>query len=270
MVHKGSQSRNNHASQWLIRAIITTIFVISGFSPTGLRAFKLRTVVIDAGHGGHDSGCLGAKSKEKDVALRLATEVGRKIRARHPDVKVVFTRQDDRFLELHQRASLANREQADLFISIHLNSAKPTAFGTETYTQGLHVTEANLSVSKRENASILMESDYVQNYDGFNPADPTAHIVFELFQSAYRNQSIRLAGLVEEQFRTMAGRHSRGVKQAGFLVLYRTTMPALLIEAGFLTNPQEERFLNTAEGEDKITTAIAQAFSQYKKETDQP
>ena len=270
MVHKGSQSCNNHASRWLIRSFLTAILVLGVFSPTGLRAFKLRTVVIDAGHGGHDSGCLGAKSKEKDVALKLATEVGRKIRSKHPDVKVVYTRQDDRFLELHQRASLANREQADLFISIHLNSAKPTAYGTETYTQGLHVTEANLSVSKRENASILMESDYVQNYDGFNPGDPTAHIVFELFQSAYRNQSIRLAGLVEEQFKTLAGRHSRGVKQAGFLVLYRTTMPALLIEAGFLTNPQEERFLNSTEGEDRITTAIAQAFSQYKKETDQP
>lgn len=270
MLHKGRQSRNNHTSRRMVAVFIVLLLVCGTVAPTGLRAFKLQTVVIDAGHGGHDAGCLGARSREKDVALRLAMEVGRKIRALHPDVKVVYTRADDRFLELHQRASLANREQADLFLSIHLNSAKSTAYGTETYTQGLHVTEANLSVSKRENSSILMESNYVDHYDGFNPGDPTAHIVFELFQSAYRNQSIRLAGLVEERFKNLAGRHSRGVKQAGFLVLYRTTMPALLIEAGFLTNPQEERFLNTPEGEEKITSAIAQAFSQYKKETDQP
>lgn len=248
--------------------LLIGILMLVNINPTGLRAYKIRTVVIDAGHGGHDSGCLGKKAKEKDVALELAMAVGKQIEAKHKDVKVIFTRKDDRFLELHQRASVANKANADLFISIHLNSAKPTAFGTETYTQGLHVTGANLEVSKRENASVLLESDYTANYDGFDPKDPTTHIIFELFQSAYRNQSIRFAEKVEHNFVKHAGRSSRGVKQAGFLVLYRTTMPAVLIEAGFLTNPNEENYLTSAEGQQKLTESIYNAFAAYKAEID--
>lgn len=248
--------------------LLIGILTLVNINPSGLRAYKIRTVVIDAGHGGHDSGCLGKKAKEKDVALDIATTFGKMIEAKHKDVKVIFTRKDDRFLELHQRASVANKANADIFISIHLNSAKPTAFGTETYTQGLHVTGANLEVSKRENASVLLESDYTANYDGFDPKDPTTHIIFELFQSAYRNQSIRFAEKVEHNFQKHAGRSSRGVKQAGFLVLYRTTMPAVLIEAGFLTNPNEENYLTSTDGQHKLAESIYNAFAAYKAEID--
>jgi N-acetylmuramoyl-L-alanine amidase len=248
-------------------ALILVLLLVS-VNPLGLKAYKIRTVVIDAGHGGHDSGCLGKAAKEKDVALQLAMKVGSLIEQSHKDVKVIYTRKDDRFLELHQRASVANKNNADLFISIHLNSAKPHAHGTETYTQGLHVTSANLEVSKRENASVLLESDYAVNYDGFDPKDPTTHIIFELFQSAYRNQSLKFAEKVEKNFETHAGRFSRGVKQAGFLVLYRTTMPAVLIEAGFLTNPNEENYLTSSIGQQKLSESIYNAFKAYKTEID--
>lgn len=248
--------------------VLAVMLLLVSVNPLGLKAYKIRTVVIDAGHGGHDSGCLGKGAKEKDVALQLALKVGKLIETNHKDVKVVYTRKDDRFLELHQRASVANKSNADLFISIHLNSAKPHAHGTETYTQGLHVTGANLEVSKRENASVLLESDYAENYDGFDPKDPTTHIIFELFQSAYRNQSIRFAEKIEKNFEGHAGRFSRGVKQAGFLVLYRTTMPAVLIEAGFLTNPNEENYLTSQEGQQKLSESIYKAFITYKADID--
>lgn len=248
--------------------LLAAMLLLVGVNPTGLRAYKIRTVVIDSGHGGHDSGCLGKKAKEKDVALQIAMAFGKMIEEKHKDVKVIYTRKDDRFLELHQRASVANKHNADLFVSIHLNSAKPAAFGTETYTQGLHVTGANLEVSKRENASVLLESDYTANYDGFDPKDPTTHIIFELFQSAYRNQSVKFAEKVETNFQKHAGRSSRGVKQAGFLVLYRTTMPAVLIEAGFLTNPNEENYLTSTSGQAKLAESIYNAFAAYKAEID--
>ena len=180
--------------------LIGLVILLVSVNPLGLKAYKIRTVVVDAGHGGDDSGCLGAAAKEKDVALKIALTFGKMIEANHKDVKVVYTRKDDRFLELHQRASVANKNNADLFISFHLNSASAQAHGTETFTQGLHVTGANLEVSKRENASVLLESDYTENYDGFDPKDPTTHIIFELFQSAYRNQSIRFAEKIENNF----------------------------------------------------------------------
>ncbi|MDP2187894.1 MAG: N-acetylmuramoyl-L-alanine amidase [Sphingobacteriaceae bacterium] len=248
--------------------LIGLVILLVSVNPLGLKAYKIRTVVIDAGHGGHDSGCLGAAAKEKDVALQIALAFGKMLETNHKDVKVIYTRKDDRFLELHQRASIANKNNADLFISFHLNSASSQAHGTETFTQGLHVTGANLEVSKRENASVLLESDYTANYDGFDPKDPTTHIIFELFQSAYRNQSIRFAEKIETNFEKRAGRFSRGVKQAGFLVLYRTTMPAVLIESGFLTNRNEEKFLTSPEGQQKMAESVYQAFVAYKAEID--
>lgn len=247
---------------------VGAVLLLVNINPLGLKAYKIHTVILDAGHGGHDSGCLGAAAKEKDVALSIALEIGKMIEKNHSDVKVIYTRQDDRFLELHQRASIANKNNADLFISVHLNSARPQAFGTETYTQGLHVTGANLEVSKRENASVLLESDYAENYDGFDPKDPTTHIIFELFQSAYRNQSIKFAEKIEGNFVNHAKRHSRGVKQAGFLVLYRTTMPAVLVEAGFLTNRDEEKFLTSQIGRQRMAESVYNAFAAYKSDVD--
>ncbi len=229
--------------------------------------YRMKTVVIDAGHGGHDHGCSGKKSREKDVALKIALDLGKQIKAAYPDINVVYTRTTDVFIELHERAAIANRNKADLFICIHCNantSTKP--FGTETYVMGLHKTEANLSVAKRENDVILMEDNYTDHYDGFNPNDPTAHIIFSLFQHAYMQQSINFASKVEAAFANQGGRSSRGVKQAGFLVLWKTSMPAVLIETGFLTNAQEEDFLASTKGQSTIAGCIFSAFNQYKTE----
>jgi N-acetylmuramoyl-L-alanine amidase len=252
-----------------ISLTITTVLVLLlvAVNPTGLRAYKIRTVVIDAGHGGHDVGCLGKHGREKDVALKVALQFGKMVEENMKDVKVVYTRKTDKFVELHERASMANKANADVFISFHCNSGQPKAFGTETWTQGLHVTKANLEVSKRENSSVLLESDYTAKYDGFDPKDPTTHIIFELFQSAYRNQSIILADKIEAEL-VKVGRKSRGVKQAGFLVLYRTTMPAVLVETGFLTNVEEEKFLNSPEGQNKIAKSTFEAFVKYKAAID--
>lgn len=229
-------------------------------------SYKLKTVVIDAGHGGHDQGCSGSFSKEKVVTLSIALKLGKMIEQNFPDVKVIYTRKTDVFIELHERADIANRNNADLFISIHCNAnTSSTPYGTETYVMGLHKTEANLAVAKRENDVVLMEADYTKHYDGFNPNDPTAHIIFSLFQHAYMEQSILFASKVEEQFVQHAGRHSRGVKQAGFLVLWKTSMPSVLIETGFLTNGQEEKFLGKEEGQITIADCIYRAFKVYKQ-----
>ncbi|MFZ9679894.1 MAG: N-acetylmuramoyl-L-alanine amidase family protein [Bacteroidia bacterium] len=231
--------------------------------PLGLKAYKLKRIVLDAGHGGHDSGCRGKGSLEKKVTLQVAQRVAEHLKKQVPELSIHFTRKDDHFVELHERAAIANRLNADLFVSIHCNSGGSKAYGTETFTQGLHVTGANLHVAKRENSAILLESDYLTKYDGFNPNDPTAHIIFELFQSAYRSQSLQLAQLIEEKFVRKEGRHSSGVKQAGFLVLYRTTMPAVLIETGFLTHAEEEKFMSSEKGQDLLADAIAEAIARY-------
>lgn len=229
----------------------------------GVKAYTLHRIVLDAGHGGHDSGCKGKGSLEKVVTLEIARKVADQLRRRIPGLQVHLTRNEDKFIELHERAGIANRLNADLFVSIHCNSGGNKAHGTETFTQGLHVTDANLNVAKRENSAVLMESNYLERYDGFNPNDPTAHIIFELFQSTYRSQSLELARLIEQKFIQHTGRHSRGVKQAGFLVLYRTTMPAVLIETGFLTHQEEEQFMRSEQGQNKLSLSIAEAIEQF-------
>ncbi|MBI1193942.1 MAG: hypothetical protein GC205_12350 [Bacteroidetes bacterium] len=231
--------------------------------------YKVRKVVIDAGHGGHDHGCSGAHSKEKHVALQIALKVGAYIEKSLPDVEVIYTRKTDVFVELYERAAIANRADADVFVSIHCNAnPNPTPYGTETYVMGLHRNEANLGVAKRENDVILLEDDYNHHYDGFDPNSPNAHIIFSLFQGAHLEQSIELAGRIEEQFSERVGRKSRGVKQAGFLVLYKTTMPAVLIETGFLTNANEENFLASEQGMDLMASAVFRAFRDYKVHTE--
>lgn len=226
---------------------------------------RIKTVVIDAGHGGKDNGCSGKHSKEKHIALKLALKAGSLISTAYPDVNVIYTRDKDVFVELHERAAIANRAEADLFISIHCNAANFKAYGTETYVMGLHKEEANLGVAKRENASILLESNYEENYDGFDPNSPEGHILLTLFQHAYLDQSIRFAEKVEREF-VDAGRRSRGVKQMGFLVLWKTAMPAVLIESGFLTNGSEEEFLRDENNQWTMAKAIYNAFSEYKAE----
>ncbi len=232
--------------------------------------YHLKTVVIDAGHGGHDAGCLGSSSKEKHVALEIALRLGKLIEQNYPDVKVIYTRTKDVFIELHERAAIANRAKADLFICIHANSSEAsTAFGTETFVMGLHKTKENLTVARRENSAILYEKDYKNKYDGYDPNSPEAHIIFNLFQKAYMDQSLLFAAKIQNEFEEYAGRFNRGVKQAGFLVLYRTAMPGVLIETGFLSNKAEEKYLNSEKGRDDMATSIFRAFRSYKIDMEQ-
>ncbi|GAA0188329.1 hypothetical protein GCM10009122_46360 [Fulvivirga kasyanovii] len=227
--------------------------------------FTVKTVVIDAGHGGHDPGTHGVFSEEKDIALDVALQLGKYIQEYLPDVKVIYTRKDDKFVELEQRAHVANKNHADVFISIHANAvSKSSIYGTETYVMGPHKTEGNLDVAKRENSVILYEEGYEEKYEGFDPNSPESHILFSLTQSAYIENSLYLASKIEEQFGTRAGRRSRGVKQAGFWVLWRTAMPSVLVEIGYLTNPKEEQELNNSSVKANIASGIFRAFRDYK------
>jgi N-acetylmuramoyl-L-alanine amidase len=224
--------------------------------------------VIDPGHGGHDSGCHGSSSFEKNVALAVSLKLGKMIEANFPDVKVIYTRKTDVFVELYRRAQIANENKADLFICIHCNSGPKTAYGAETFVMGLHKTDDNLNVARRENAVILKEDNYEKRYDGFDPNSPEANIIFSLYQNAFLTQSLYFAERLQHEFKTNANRFNRGVKQAGFLVLYRTTMPSVLIETGFLTNNDEERFLRSEEGQQKMAASMLKAFNSYKNWVD--
>ncbi len=227
---------------------------------------KVTKVIIDAGHGGKDPGALGHKSKEKNIALSVALKAGKYIEENLEDVKVIYTRKTDVFIELHKRAQIANESGADVFISVHCNSNKSSLpFGSETYVMGLHKTQDNLDVAKTENAAIFYEEDYKTQYEGFNPNADEDYILLSMFQSATINESIDLAQKTETQFRDRVGRRDRGVKQAGFWVLYKTTMPGILIELGFLSNPAEEKFLMSEEGQVYMASAIYRAFKEYKK-----
>ena len=226
---------------------------------------RIDRVVIDAGHGGEDPGALGKHSREKDIVLAIALKTGEYIEKNMPDVNVIYTRKSDVFIELYKRAQIANESHADLFISIHCNANPRTSpYGAETYVMGLHKSEDNLEVAKLENAAILLESDYTANYEGFDPNSDEAYIVFNLYQNIFLDQSLSMAVNVQEQFRERVGRNDRGVKQAGFLVLYRTTMPGVLIETGFLSNTEEERYLMSEEGQVYLASAIYRAFRDYK------
>jgi N-acetylmuramoyl-L-alanine amidase len=230
------------------------------------RGYRLRTVVLDAGHGGKDIGCQGNNVHEADVALAIIKDLGRQIEGNMPGVKVIYTRKTNVFIELDERAAIANRNHADLFISVHCNAGPKGSHGTEVWTMGLHKTDANLGVAQRENSVILQEKNYKQRYDGFDPRSPQSHILFSLFQSAYITNSLRFAQRIDRQFRTTVGRSSRGIKQAGFLVLWKSTMPSVLVEAGFLTNSTEENYLDDKSGQHAIATGIYRAFREYKRD----
>ena len=227
---------------------------------------KIQTVVIDAGHGGKDPGAIGKKAKEKDITLAVAKKLGAKIKQQYPDVKVYYTRTTDVFVELMERANIANRNNADLFISIHCNSVSnsPKTGGAETFIMGDHRNSANLAVAKRENASILYESNAEANYGGFDPNSTEAYIAFSFIQSEFKQRSLEFAELVQNQLVGSAKRYDRGVQQAGFLVLYKTAMPSVLIELGFISNPTEEAYMQSADGQNALAAAIAKAFKTYK------
>lgn len=225
-------------------------------------------VVIDAGHGGHDPGAIGKISKEKNINLNVALKVGNLIKRNCDDVKVIYTRSKDVFIPLDRRAEIANNAKADLFISIHTNALanNRTAKGASTWTLGLAKSDANLEVAKRENSVILYESDYKTRYAGFNPNSAESYIIFEFMQDKYMEQSVHLASLVQKQFRHHCKRVDRGVHQAGFLVLKASAMPSILVELGFISTPEEERYLNTEEGSSTLAKGIYRAFLSYKRE----
>ncbi len=231
-------------------------------------AWQIRTVVIDPGHGGKDPGCRGSSAREKDIALGISQQLAALIRANWPDVDVLLTRDKDVFVPLSERAALANKARADLFISIHCNYIRGSkaTHGTETYVLGLHRAEENLEVAKRENSVILLEDNYQEVY-GFDPDSPEGHILLTTVQHAFLEQSIRFAQIVETQM-VQAQRRSRGVKQAGFVVLRETTMPSVLVETGFLSHAAEERFLLSQKGQRTIAQALARAFALYKAEVE--
>lgn len=259
------------------RILPTAILVLTfflGFSTPGdsQTPFKIRKVVLDAGHGGKDPGCHGHHTHEKEIALAITLELGRKIEAAYPDVDVIFTRETDKFIALNERAAIANRNKADLFISIHCNyiSGRNKATGTETYVLGLHRAEDNLDVAKRENAVILYEDDYEKTYEGFDPYSTEGHIILTMFQNAHLHQSIALATSIENAFKKLSHIPSRGVKQAGFLVLRETTMPSVLIETGFLSTDADENYLMKEENQFRVADAIFKAFGQYKRDIEGP
>ncbi|MBK8518482.1 MAG: N-acetylmuramoyl-L-alanine amidase [Saprospiraceae bacterium] len=221
-------------------------------------------IVLDAGHGGHDSGAIGKNAFEKDLSLKMAIKTGEMIEKRFPDVEVFQTRTTDVFIPLFSRIQYANELNADIFISIHCNYiSNSKTRGTETFVMGINRAEGNLEVAKRENASILLESNYESNYDGFDPNSAEGHIVVSMYQNNYVDKSIEFAANVESEFSKKHMSKSRGVKQAGFAVLRRSSMPAVLVEAGFLSNEVEEAFLMSEEGQNAIAESIVKAFEIY-------
>jgi len=250
--------------------MLAAIILLNSFTEVGLRDNSVKKIVIDAGHGGKDPGTFGLFSKEKTLALAIARKTGKYLEENLKDVEIIYTRDDDTFIELEERAQIANRNGADLFISIHCNAfpPNPKVRGTETYVMGLHKSDQNLAVAKRENSSIYLEDNYEETYGDFDPNSPDSHILFSLYQTAYLQNSLNLATKIENQFETRAGRRSRGVKQAGFWVLWRTSMPSVLVETGYLTNPSEEIELNDLLKQDYIASGIYRAVRDYKIEMD--
>jgi N-acetylmuramoyl-L-alanine amidase len=228
---------------------------------------KVHIIVIDAGHGGKDPGAIGSFAKEKDIALGVALKLGKYIEDNFTDVTVIYTRDKDVFIPLFDRADIANKANADLFISIHANSSdRNYVFGTETFVMGEHKNLSNFEVAKAENNVITLEDDYTTKYEGFDPNSIESYIIFSLMQRTYINQSLQFASNVQNEFREKARRVDRGVLQAGFLVLWRTTMPCVLIETGFISHPDEEKYLASQQGQDYLASAIFRAFRDYKEE----
>jgi len=257
--------RLNTVPVFVLFILLCTIIQANALPPKDNH--RVSVVVIDPGHGGKDPGTIGGRIQEKDVVLDIALKLGAQIQNNFPEIEVIFTRKSDVFIPLHQRAEIANKADADLFISIHANAvAQKGVQGTETFVLGQHRSDDNLQVAKTENSVILLEDDYTTTYEGFDPNSPESYIMFELVQDEYKEQSISLANSIQNEFRLKASRHDRSVKEAGFLVLRRTTMPGVLIETGFLSNPTERTYLASESGKQHIAQAIFSAFVAYKKD----
>jgi N-acetylmuramoyl-L-alanine amidase len=243
------------------------LFILtSGFLSTvnGINDDRKRVIVIDAGHGGKDPGALGAISREKDINLAIALKTGEYIEKNIRNVTVIYTRKDDSTVELYDRPKIANKANADLFISIHTNSTRSKkVMGAETWIMGHAKDQANLEVAMNENAVMLLEDDYSKKYEGFDPKSSESYIMFTLTQKVYQDQSTDLATKIQQQFRERVNRNDRDVKQAGFWVLFKTKMPSVLVETGFITNPTEEKYLNSKEGQDYLASSIFRACRDY-------
>ncbi len=250
---------------------ITLIWVVLWMlAMTSFAANRNFTLVIDAGHGGHDAGARGAISMEKNINLSVALQFGRYVEKYMPEVRVIYTRKTDKFVSLIERANIANRANADLFISVHTNAlpAGKIARGFETYTLGMHRAKDNLDVAMRENSVISMEKDYKQTYQGFDPKSSESYIIFEFIQGKNMERSVELARMIQRKVCDNANRPDKGVHQAGFLVLRETSMPSCLIELGFITTPDEERILNNSDRVNDIAKSIYDGFAQYRNKYD--
>ena len=263
MPHFHIQEMKFNLSKFLYIVLFFAIIPIVSWANAEKRNF---TLVIDAGHGGHDAGAVGAYSKEKDINLRVALAFGKLVEENCPDVKVIYTRKRDVFIPLQTRADIANRNKADLFISVHTNAlpAGRLAYGSETYTLGMARANANLAVAKRENSVITLESDYKSTYQGFDPNKAESYVIFEFMQDKFMKQSVDLASAIQKQY-VNAGRPNKGVHQAGFLVLRNTSMPSVLTELGFITTPAEENYLNSERGTTELSRSIYNGFLTYRR-----
>lgn len=254
----------------MLKKIITLFafcFALCMAVPFSAFAEKKFTLVIDAGHGGKDAGAVGRKAKEKTINLNVALAFGKLVETKCPEVKVIYTRKTDKFVTLSERAAIANRNHADLFISIHTNAVARgrKVYGTETFTLGMARADENLEVAKRENSVITYEDNYKQTYAGFDPSSPESYIIFEFMQDRYMEQSVELARCIQNQYTSHAGRQNKGVKQAGFLVLRETSMPSVLTELGFISTPAEEEYLNSSRGQRQLAQSLYNGFVTYYK-----
>ena len=255
-----------------IFALLILLFILAsqqGSCQSG-DMYDIRKVVVDAGHGGKDPGTVGKVSKEKDITLKIALKLGDYIEKSFPNISVIYTRKEDVFIPLDERSKIANNAGADLFISIHCNATeKNSPTGTETYVMGLHRSNDNLDVAMRENAVITYEDDYSSKYEGYDPNSSESFIIFSMLQNAHLDQSLNFASLIQTDFKERANRKDRGVRQAGFLVLWKTSMPSVLVEVGYLSHPKEELYLNSNEGQEHLASSIYRAFKEYKKNIDE-
>ncbi len=248
-----------------LKRFIHILFLLLSCTVMAMAADKKFTLVIDAGHGGHDAGAVGAISKEKNINLKVALAFGRYVEQNCPDVRVVYTRKTDVFVTLNGRADIANKAKADLFVSVHTNAVeRGYVKGFEVYTLGMHRAADNLDVAKRENSVITLESDYRSHYQGFDPNSSESYIMFEYMQDKNMENSVKLAKYIQRNVCSTASRQDKGVHQAGFLVLRETSMPSCLIELGFISTPEEERDLNDPIVQDRLAYGIFQGFQNYR------
>lgn len=268
---------NKNKTIFLKRTFFIFLIIFLIYSPKsvlsqGNNFFGLKTVVIDPGHGGKDPGSPGTgryNVYEKDIALDISIRLGELIKKEFPEINVIFTRQNDQFVKLSERSQIANSNNADLFISIHCDAfTNEVASGSSTYVIGPHKNESNLKIAMRENSSILLEENFDIEYKGFEPNEPESYIALTMYQSEYIGYALDFASKVQNEFEKSSERKNRGVKQAGFLVLSRTTMPSVLIEVGFLTNKKEEDYLISKKGKNEVSSSIFEAFKKYKKNID--